>query len=322
MAANMQNLERVSPERKRDELFRILEADRPSVALRALEMLGGLPYLLPDLVSLKDNPQTNPHYQNVWDHTLSVLDNLGLLLNVLAIEPPKLNEANLKLAEASLKLGRYRSLMADHFQQEISLGRSLAGLVNLAVLFHDAAKPGSMSVDADGRIHNFGHEKAGARLIFERAQAFMLSRQECERLKIIVANHMRIHSLVATGEPPSRRAIYRFYQDTGEAGIDICLHTLADVLGTYGPALQQDTWRAYLNVCRMLLEAWWEKRDERVDPPVLLNGNDIQQLFHIEPGPRLGMLLDSLHETQAAGLVRTRGEAIEYLENIVHNEMN
>jgi tRNA nucleotidyltransferase/poly(A) polymerase len=315
----MSSLERVSPERKRDEVFRILETKRPSVPLRGLEMLGGLPYLFPDLVNLKSTRQTFPHYQNVWDHTLSVLDHLGDLLDNLAVNTPQFSGGNLSIAEASQRLGRYRPQLAHHFQQEISPSRNLRNLVNLAALYHDAAKPETMTVEPDGRIRNFGHETMGASLVYQMAQHAALSRQECDRLRTIVGHHMRIHSLAATGRPPTRRAVYRYFRDTGEAGIDICLLTLADTLGTYGPALPQDTWLATLEVCRVLMEAWWEKHEEQINPLILLNGHEIQDLFHIDPGPKLGELLDNLHETQAAGQVATRAEAIEYIQKMLDN---
>ena len=66
----------VSVERQRDEIFKILEGPRPDASLRALEMLGVFPYLLPELPSLKGLPQSAPHVYDVWEHTLSVLGHL------------------------------------------------------------------------------------------------------------------------------------------------------------------------------------------------------------------------------------------------------
>ncbi len=46
-------LPKISPERQRDELFKILEGPHPDASLRALEMLGVFPYFLPELSVLK-----------------------------------------------------------------------------------------------------------------------------------------------------------------------------------------------------------------------------------------------------------------------------
>ena len=47
------SLESVSPERVRDELFRIFGGRRPDLAIRALDLLGVLPVVLPELPALR-----------------------------------------------------------------------------------------------------------------------------------------------------------------------------------------------------------------------------------------------------------------------------
>jgi len=86
----------------------------------------------------------------------------------------------------------------------------------------------------------------------------MLSKPEIDHLTTIVRHHMRPLWLVQSKEPLSRRAIYRFYRDTGPAGVDIALISLADTLATYGPTLPQELWVNQLEVVRALLQAWWE----------------------------------------------------------------
>ncbi len=47
-------LPNVSPERLRDELFRILDGPRPDTSMRALDILGALPFILPELTELRE----------------------------------------------------------------------------------------------------------------------------------------------------------------------------------------------------------------------------------------------------------------------------
>jgi hypothetical protein len=94
----------------------------------------------------------------------------------------------------------------------------------------------------------------------------VLSQAEITRLKTIVMHHMRIHHLASNPNLPSRRAIYRFFRSSGEAGVDICLLTLADLMGTYGITLPVETWQREVDICRMMLESWWEKPDEIISP--------------------------------------------------------
>ena len=125
---------------------------------------------------------------------------------------------------------------------------------------------------------------------------------------------MRFHyftsRMEADKEEPSRKAIYRFFRDSGEAGIDIVLLGLADLRGTGGPEIGQETWMAALEVAKILLENYWEKRQETVAPPRLLDGNDLMRELNLEPGRVIGQLLEAIREGQATGKINTREDAI------------
>ena len=82
-------LAHISPERVRDELFRLLDGRRPDLAIRALDLLGALPYVLPELTALKGVLQSPPHIHDVWNHTLDLLQRLDQVLGVLLIDMPR-----------------------------------------------------------------------------------------------------------------------------------------------------------------------------------------------------------------------------------------
>jgi tRNA nucleotidyltransferase/poly(A) polymerase len=303
-------LDRVSPERKRDELFRILEGPQPATALHALEMIEALGSVLPEMRLLKGLRQPPPHVFDAWTHTLDVLRNLGMLLKVLAPAYDPDVTASLWMGVVSLRLGRYREQLDAHLKASPNPLRSLRGLLFMAALYHDAAKPQTQQVDEGGRLRFFDHPVVGADLVEARAQALRLSNDEIERLKMIVRHHMRPIYLANTGETPSPRAIYRFFRDTGEAGVDICLLSLADVLATYGSSLPVDVWERHLDVVRLLLEAWWEYPSERITPPELLNGHDLIKELGLTPGEKIGELLEFIREAQVAGQVTDRERAL------------
>jgi hypothetical protein len=94
--------------------------------------------------------------------------------------------------------------------------------------------------------------------------------------------------------------------------VDLVLLALADTRGTYGHLLTQETWTASLDICRLFLENYWEKPQETVSPPNLLDGHEIMQELGLEPGPRVGMVLEAIREAQATGKVCTRAEALDY----------
>jgi hypothetical protein len=117
--------------------------------------------------------------------------------------------------------------------------------------------------------------------------------------------------LVSEGKAPSRRAIYRFYRDTGAAGVEVCLLALADLRATYEETLPQDNWAACLDVVRTLLENWYEKPFETISPPGLVDGDDLMRELKLDPGKRIGELLEGIREGQAMGEVSTVEQALE-----------
>lgn len=308
-------LARVSPERLRDELFKILDGSHPHISLKVLERTGALPYVLPELPALRGVSQSPPHVLDVWEHTLDVLRHLETLLSVLQPVPDAEVSASLYMGLVSMRLGRYRQELAAHLATPLNTDRGLRPLLFLAALYHDAAKPQTRREEPGGRVRFYEHDEIGAGIAQARGRALRLSSAECERLKIIVRHHMRPLLLAQNDQGPSRRAIYRFFRDTGPAGVDIALLSLADVRATYGQTLTNEVWSRQLDVVRILLESWWERQEESVSPPALLSGHEIMLFLEIKPGPEVGEWVEALREAQATGQVSEKEEAYAFLRS-------
>ena len=309
-------LGQISSERVRDELFRILEGSQASASVRALEMLGVLHHVLPELEATKGVAQPEPHVHDVWEHTLQVLSALDEILAALAPGYQAEQTGDLFTGLLVLRLGRYREQYAEHFSKLLNTDRSVRGLLFFTALYHDVAKPHCITKDENGRIRFWGHDEKGAEMAAERARALSLSNDEIEHMTAIIKNHMRIHFHTSRkdgeGKDPSRRAIYRFFKDSGEAGLDLILLALADLRATHGNNLKQETWTAALDVCRIFLENYWERPEEVVSPPKLIDGNEVMRELNLAPGPRVGDVLEAIREGQATGKVSTREDALEF----------
>ena len=309
-------LDRISPERLRDEVFKILKGPKPDASIRALEMLGVLSYIMPELLSMKGVAQSEPHMYEVWTHTLAVLDYLDQITSSLRVgyDAEKTNDMFTGLL--TLRLGRYRQQIAAHFAKPLNVDRSLRSLLFFAALYHDVSKPETKTVEESGRTRFFDHDMLGAKIAADRARAFNLSNDEIDRLQIIIKNHMRMHSfadrVLNDDQPPSRKAIYRFFRDSGEAGVDLVLLGLADVRATRVHALTIEVWNAYLDVARILLESYWERPQEIIAPPRLIDGNELMKELGLKPGPAVGQILESIRENQAAGKIEDREQALAF----------
>jgi hypothetical protein len=245
-----------------------------------------------------------------------VLDYLDQVISALRIgyDAEKTNDMFTGLL--GLRLGRYREQIAKHFAEPLNMDRPHRSVLFFAALYHDVCKPDTKTIDENGRIRFFDHDVKGADVVAKRARSFNLSNDEVERLGIIIRHHMRFHNLASRLEggkkTPSRKAIYRFFRDSDKAGIDLILLALADVRGTRANELTIETWTAYLDVARILLENYWEKPEEIVAPPRLLDGNDLIRELELKPGPLIGQLLEAIRENQAAGKIESREQALAF----------
>lgn len=317
MKAEAGNLSKVSSERIRDELFKILQSGLPFKGMQLMDEVDCIGPILPELVALKKVPAVKPHVLALWDHSLKVMEYLNhiiLAINDIQREP---HNSNLFLEKCihvlRLNAEPYNALFAKEYPEN----RTRHGLLLFAALFHDTGKPAKMIIGSDQRLHFYGHENESGVLVSDRAKALCLSRQEVDYLVRVVKNHMRVHFLAMSKDPFTDRAIHRFFRDTGELGLDICLLTMADLLATYEGTLTEAQFEKELDVVLRLLEGWFSKRGSIVIPPKVLDGNDLQAIFGLPPGPKIKEILTSLHEAQAVKQVQTRDEAIEFVKQFL-----
>jgi tRNA nucleotidyltransferase/poly(A) polymerase len=318
MKESVSLLSQPSPERIRDELFKILDGPRPSSVLRALEILGGLPFLFPELVPLKNLDQPAPHVLDAWSHTLRAVDHLEGITSLMAMNYRNDMANDLFNGLLALKLGRFRQVYRDHFEKPLATDRTRQALLVFATLFHDTGKPITLKKEGD-RIRFLEHEHAGSVIAVGRGIKLRLSNSELDYIKVIIQNHMRLFQHInryeIEGKIPTRRAVYRFFHDTGDIGVDLCFLALADLRATYENELTQTRWSSALDVVKIFLENWWERREETISPPLLMDGNDLMETFKLKPGPAIGKILEAIKEAQAVGKVHTREDAVRVAED-------
>ena len=304
-----------SAERVRDEFMTMLGGPRPHVALRTLDALGLLAIIIPEVEPMRGVTQSLPHIYDVWEHTLYVIERLYGVLNT--ISPTRTDETAADGAYGMIVylLDRYRPQLQAHLAEPLPNGRSSQALLMLAVLLHDCAKPMTRTVDETGHIHFHMHEVYGADMALARAEALRLSSDEAHRVFGIVRHHMRPIQFEGEGEL-TRRSIYRYWKATDKIGVDVCILTLADYLGTVGVTLVLQNWIAFLQQIASLLEAYFNERTTAVAPPPLITGRDLLEELGLEPGPEIGRLLNALGEAQVLNQISTAEDALELAKTL------
>jgi tRNA nucleotidyltransferase/poly(A) polymerase len=301
-------LSEVSPERLRDEVFRVLDGRDPGRGLRLLDHLGLLSEFLPELDALRGLEQPPPHAYDGFEHSLATVDHLGRLEALLTGRSGMAAAADLEQATALARLGPFQSRLREYLDFAPSFGRARRGLLLWAALLHDSGKPKSRAVDETGRIRFFGHETIGSRIAVEACRRFRLSVVEQAEVEMTVLHHMRPEWLEAGGEP-TRRAVYRFFRAAETTGPSVVLLSLADLLAREVPPVPAAAWQRRVDLAGRLLQAWFDERSAVVSPSPLLSGDEIMKLRDLGPGPDVGRLVEALREAQAAGDVSSRAEA-------------
>jgi poly(A) polymerase len=157
-------------------------------------------------------------------------------------------------------------------------------------------------------VRFIGHDKKGAAMAAKAMRDLRFATDATRRVETMVRHHLRPLQLAWQGRV-SKRAIYRFFRDAGDAGVDTALLALADQRATTGPDAGDEQYAALLETVGELLDAYFTQQGTVVTPPPLLTGRDLMRQFGLSEGPEIGRLLAALREAQAVGQVRDREEA-------------
>ena len=293
----------VSGERIHEELVRIFGTLQTGRFVRYMDDLGLLTALIPELESGREVEQPQEHHWKVLDHAIESVSAAGFLLRQGDWRYGDLER--LREIPWSADLDRF-------FHAEVVYGTTQAILFKIAALLHDIAKPETRILDKE-RIRFFGHDQQGAETVRDIMGRLRFSKKETDLVEKMVRFHMR-PTQIGHEEVPSPRAVFRYFRDTGSAGISVLFLSLADHMAARGPNLDTEQWRWHVNQVTFLLHEYFNKK-ETVSPPSLINGHDLIRLFKLKPGPKIREILESVKEAQAAGEIGTRDEALSYVKN-------
>ena len=312
-----QAIAEVSGERIREELLRLLTLPRAACHLRYLDELGLLLVLIPELAESKGVEQPTVHFWDVFEHSVQTVAAIEFLLRESDWEHGN---------EDMLATVPWSEITDAHLSQEVSSGSNHKVLLKLGGLLHDIAKPMTKTIDATGRARFIGHSKEGAAMTTGILERLRFSNREIRLVESLVYHHLRPVQMAKTGihknsenvnaeneELPTQRAIYRFFRDTGEFGIDILFLALADYLASRGPLASMEEWKRHCQLINYII-AEHHKQQAKTLLVKFVDGHDIMNTFGLAPGPLIGKLLARVHEAHASGELSTKQEALALVD--------
>jgi poly(A) polymerase len=291
----------VPGERVREELLRLLDASHGGQVFADMDKLGLLTALIPELLALKGVEQPKEHHWDVFGHSVNTVSTVDFILHWGVWDYQN---------TAVLALVPWTSARAQYFDRPVSGGSTRRSLLKLAALLHDISKPQTKAVDDNGRLRFLGHPETGAEVVAGILERLRFSTKEIKLVSTMVKYHLRPTQMSQDAMPTSR-AIYRYFRDTGDAGIDTLYLSLADHLAARGPGLLKNQWEYHTRLVAYVLQE--HLRQKKAAPAKLVDGNDLINLFGMKPGAAMGELLESIHEAQAAGELTDREAALEWV---------
>jgi poly(A) polymerase len=274
---NIKALDHVSGERKRDELFKILDSTRPDDGFERLCELG-------ILTQLGFAQVTN--FANIKKRVAGMLKFLNNLF-----EQSNENSSEEFVLDALQKFATMTSRkLAEYLQKKNASDRSNLQLLMLASIL--------------GKQEIADVKKVSSRLL--------LSREESEKL-ILIATSTKFEILQESGNFPSDREMFHYFRDTGETGIDLAIMSLVEMVYINANNVEQPLRDKWIELSRQVIAFWFEK-PEIANPVLLLNGNDLMVNFDLTPGPLIGELIEKLREEQAAGMIKDRNSAMQWVD--------
>lgn len=168
-------------------------------------------------------------------------------------------------------------------------------MLRVAALFHDVGKPGTRSVDENGNVHFYGHQRTGEEIAKKVMRRLRFSNDEIDYVGTIVHMHLRVGEYDCEW---SDAAVRRLIRDAGPLLEDLITLTKADKSASNldMPSVDLKALRAHMD--RVLVGV---KLSEMKSP---LDGTEIMATLGIPPSSRLRMAKEFLANEVIEGRLR------------------
>ncbi|MCQ9205398.1 MAG: HD domain-containing protein [Omnitrophica bacterium] len=286
-------IKKVSGERINEELFKILASAESFKVIMLMDKLKIIDEIIPEITKMRGVSQGAYHHLDVWKHSLEALRQFELFVRRVAVK----NEE-----------------FSSYLNEELTFNRRRVQIIKLACILHDIGKPAAKKRLKKKTIF-YIHEKIGRDLAEGISKKLRLSLREKEILKKLIFWHLR-PGYLADQINPSKRAIYRFFRDTQDAGAAVIFLSLADWKATRGPLTDMAKRKKHERVMLGLVKKYFFDKKKKPIPSII-DGYDIMTKFHLTSSPLVGDILKKVKEEQALGKVSTKTGAYSIARIII-----
>jgi len=239
----------ISAERVRDELVKLLATPAPRRGLELLVTTGLAELVLPELPALRLEVDEHAHHKDVYEHSLTVLDQ--------AIE-----------LEASRGAG------ADAPADVV---------LRLAALLHDIGKPATKKVEPGGAVTFHHHDVVGAKLARKRLTALRFDKETIVAVSRLIELHLRFFGYADA--PWTDSGVRRYVRDADALLERLHILTRADVT-TRNRRKAARLRGAYDELEQRIVALAAQEELDAIRPD--LDGEQVMAILGLSPGPLVG----------------------------------
>jgi poly(A) polymerase len=189
MQSMRQRLEIISAERIQVELQKLLLGANPRMGLEVLVDSGLAEIVLPELPALKLETDEHHHHKDVYQHTLTVVE------------------------------------QAIDYEKDYGLEPDF--ILRFAALLHDIGKPATRKLEPGGAVSFYHHDVVGAKLATKRMKALRFDNDTTKAVAKLVELHLRFFGY--SDQAWTDAAIRRYVRDAGEQLVRLHILTRSDV---------------------------------------------------------------------------------------------
>lgn len=292
---NMSSVERIS-----SELDQIMAGRQAHQSMVAMDKVGLLEWLIPELQEGDGVGQPAFHHLDVLQHNI-----LALYYMERIIEDPH----------------RYFGQAGDSVAEYLDRS-STPMLLKWAALLHDIGKPSAKKIDRDnnGRITFYGHDQEGAEKIEMFAERMRWSRKNRDKVCLLVEMHMHpfhLCNVIRTEGSISDRSKMKICRKAGPELTGLFMLAMADSLAGQGEDKPEHMERDLRALFDDLDGVYRTTVEPVLKGPKLLTGHDLVNTLGLSPGPEFREILEGVELAVMEKEIATRQEALDWVQRFL-----
>ncbi len=189
MQAMASRIEIISAERIQAEFVKLMLGKNPRLGLETLVASGLAALVLPELPALKLEVDEHHHHKDVFEHTLTVVE------------------------------------QAIDYEKDYGLEPDF--ILRFAALMHDVGKPATRKLEPGGGVSFYHHDLVGAKLAKKRMKELRFDNDSIKAVSLLIELHLRFFGY--SDQAWTDSAIRRYVRDAGDQLVRLHALTRADV---------------------------------------------------------------------------------------------